>query len=178
MTEPCSTGIGGDMFCLFYDAKTRKISALNGSGRSGNKYTLERIRKSLGVPDGEQGNIPMDSVHAVSVPGAAAGWCDSVARFGSGRVSMEQILAPAIELGEKGFPVSEGVAYWVGCWLAPTLNFILFLPRLTPYRYPHNKLLSRCFSRLGTSALMITKNYSGINPNHSSAAPHPTAARC
>ncbi|KAI1184988.1 gamma-glutamyltranspeptidase [Nemania serpens] len=112
LTEPCSTGIGGDMFCLFYDAKTRKISALNGSGRSGAKCTLETIRKSLGIPDGEPGSIPMDSVHAVSVPGAPAGWCDSVARFGSGNVTMEQILAPAIELGEKGFPVSEGVAFF------------------------------------------------------------------
>jgi gamma-glutamyltranspeptidase/glutathione hydrolase len=114
MTEPCSTGIGGDMFCLFFDAKTKKISALNGSGRSGGKCSLKTIRKSLGIPDGQPGSIPMDSVHAVSVPGAAAGWCDSVARFGSGKVSMEQILAPAIELGEKGFPVSEGVAFWVG----------------------------------------------------------------
>ncbi|KAI0912355.1 gamma-glutamyltranspeptidase [Ustulina deusta] len=112
MTEPCSTGIGGDMFCLFYDAATRKMSALNGSGRSGGKCTLETIRRSLGIPDGQPGSIPMDSVHAVSVPGAAAGWCDAVARFGSGKLTMEQILAPAIELGEKGFPVSEGVAFW------------------------------------------------------------------
>lgn len=111
------------MFCLFYDAKTKKISALNGSGRSGAKCTLETIRKSLGIPDGEPGSIPMASVHAVSVPGAAAGWCDSVARFGSGKVTLEQILAPAIELGEKGFPVSEGVAYWVR---TPELIDILF----------------------------------------------------
>ncbi|KAI0009941.1 gamma-glutamyltranspeptidase [Xylariaceae sp. FL0662B] len=112
MTEPCSTGIGGDMFCLFYDAKTKKVSAMNGSGRSGAKCTLERIRSSLGLKDGESGKIPMSSVHAVSVPGAAAGWCDTVERFGSGKVSMQQVLAPAIELGEKGFPVSEGVAYF------------------------------------------------------------------
>ncbi|KAI0836639.1 gamma-glutamyltranspeptidase [Hypoxylon sp. FL0890] len=112
MTEPCSTGIGGDMFCLFYDAKTKKISAMNGSGRSGNKCTLETIRKSLGLKDGESGKIPMASVHAVSVPGAPAGWVDTVERFGSGKVSLEQILRPAIELGEKGFPVAEGVAYF------------------------------------------------------------------
>ncbi|KAI1778557.1 gamma-glutamyltranspeptidase [Hypoxylon cercidicola] len=112
MTEPCSTGIGGDMFCLFYDAKTKKMSALNGSGRSGAKCTLETIRNSLGLKDGESGKIPMSSVHAVSVPGAPAGWVDVVERFGSGKVSMEQVLAPAIELGEKGFPVSEGVAFF------------------------------------------------------------------
>ncbi|KAI2618119.1 gamma-glutamyltranspeptidase [Hypoxylon sp. NC1633] len=112
MTEPCSTGIGGDMFCLFYDAKAKTISAMNGSGRSGNKCTLETIRSSLGLKDGESGKIPMASVHAVSVPGAGAGWVDTVERFGSGKVSMEQILGPAIALGEQGFPVSEGVAFF------------------------------------------------------------------
>ncbi|GAB1314991.1 Gamma-glutamyltranspeptidase domain-containing protein [Madurella fahalii] len=112
MTEPCSTGIGGDMFCLYYDASTRSVSALNGSGRSGGKCALETIRKSLGLADGVAGEIPMSSVHAVTVPGAAAGWVDTVERFGSGKLSLAQILAPAIELGEKGFPVSEDAAYF------------------------------------------------------------------
>ncbi|KAK2037627.1 gamma-glutamyltranspeptidase [Colletotrichum somersetense] len=107
MTEPCSTGIGGDMFILFYDAATGKVSAMNGSGRSAKKATLEAVRKDLGIADGASGKIPMKSVHAVTVPGAAAGWVDTIERFGSGKVSVEQVLAPAIELGEKGFPVSE-----------------------------------------------------------------------
>lgn len=113
MTEPCSTGIGGDMFCLYYDAATGKVSALNGSGRSGENCTLETIRKSLGLKDGAPGEIPMSSVHSVTVPGAAAGWVDTVGKFGSGKLTMEQILAPAIELGEKGFPVSEQTAHFV-----------------------------------------------------------------
>ncbi|KAK4541488.1 hypothetical protein LTR36_007934 [Oleoguttula mirabilis] len=112
MTEPGSTGIGGDMFCLFYSAKEKKVHAMNGSGRSGKNCTLETIRKSLGLKEGETGNIPMDSVQAVSVPGAAAGWVDTVEKFGSGRVSMEDILAPAIQLGEEGFPVSELMGYY------------------------------------------------------------------
>ncbi|KAK7527354.1 nucleophile aminohydrolase [Phyllosticta citriasiana] len=107
MTEPGSTGIGGDCFCLFYEAKTRKVHALNGSGRSGANVTLDLIRKDLGIPEDQVGSIPMTSVHAVTVPGAAAGWVDTVQRFGSGKLSLEQILAPAIELGEQGFPVSE-----------------------------------------------------------------------
>lgn len=113
MTEPCSTGIGGDMFCLYYDAKTKKVSAMNGSGRSGGKFTPERMRKSLGIKEGEKGKIPMSSVHAVTVPGAPAGWVDTVERFGSGKVSMEEIMAPAVRLGEEGFPVSELTAYYV-----------------------------------------------------------------
>lgn len=107
MTEPTSTGIGGDMFCLFYDAKTKKISAMNGSGRAAMKSTLEATRKDLGMKDGDTDHMPLNSVHAVTVPGAAAGWVDTVERFGSGKLSLEQILAPAIELGERGFPVSE-----------------------------------------------------------------------
>lgn len=107
LTEPTSTGIGGDMFCLFYNAKTKKVEALNGSGRAGLKCTLERVRQDLGLKDGEVSEIPLDHVHAVTVPGAAAGWADTVERFGSGKLSLEQILTPAIELAEKGFPVSE-----------------------------------------------------------------------
>lgn len=113
VTEPSQTGIGGDMFCLFYDAKTKKVSALNGSGRSGSGVTLEQIRADLKVGENQFGEIPQNHVHAVSVPGAAAGWVDCVQRFGSGKVSMEDVLAPAIELAEKGFPVSEISATFV-----------------------------------------------------------------
>ena len=113
MTEPSSTGIGGDMFILYYDGATGKVSAMNGSGRAGAKCTLDTIRRDLGVADGAPGKIPMSSVHAVTVPGAAAGWADTVERFGSGKVTLEQVLAPAIELGEDGFPVSELTGYYV-----------------------------------------------------------------
>ncbi|KAI9763678.1 MAG: hypothetical protein M1840_009151 [Geoglossum simile] len=85
----------------------KKVRVLNGSGRSGSNTSLERTRRELGVADREVGTIPMTSIHAVTVPGAAAGWMDTVEKFGNGRLSMEQILAPAIELAEKGFPVSE-----------------------------------------------------------------------
>ncbi|KAF2449181.1 gamma-glutamyltranspeptidase [Karstenula rhodostoma CBS 690.94] len=111
--EPGSTGIGGDMFCLFYDAKTKKVSAMNGSGRSGKDVTLDKIRNALKIKDGETGQIPMSSVHAVTVPGAAAGWVDCVERFGSKKVTLEDVLAPAIELADKGYPISElSATFW------------------------------------------------------------------
>ena len=102
------------MFCLFYNAKTKKIEAMNGSGRASAKSTLEAVRKDLGLKDGEAGQMPMKSIHAVTVPGAAAGWVDTVERFGSGKLSLAQILAPAIELAEQGFPVSEISSHLVG----------------------------------------------------------------
>lgn len=96
------------MFCLFYNSKTKKISAMNGSGRAGRNQTCEQIRKDLGIADSQvSAKIPILSVHSTTVPGAAAGWCDTISTFGSGKLSMEEILAPAIEMGEKGFPVSE-----------------------------------------------------------------------
>jgi gamma-glutamyltranspeptidase / glutathione hydrolase len=113
------------MFCLFYSAETKKVRALNGSGRSGSNTSLERTRRELGIADGEAGAIPMTSIHAVTVPGAAAGWIDTVEKFGNGKLSMEQILAPAIELAEKGFPVSELASVFVCVSLAeiPTFSF-------------------------------------------------------
>ncbi|KAL8718929.1 MAG: hypothetical protein Q9225_003991 [Loekoesia sp. 1 TL-2023] len=107
MTEPSSTGIGGDMFCLFYNAKEKKVRALNGSGRLSKNNTLAQMRRDLGLKPGEHGDIPVRSVHSITTPGAAAGWVDTVEKFGSGNLSLEQILTPAIELGEEGFPVSE-----------------------------------------------------------------------
>jgi gamma-glutamyltranspeptidase / glutathione hydrolase len=95
------------MFCLFYDAKTKKVHALNGSGRSTAKLDLAALQKELDVKPGQKGSMHYLSPHTVTVPGAAAGWVDTVQKFGSGQLSLEQILTPAIELGEEGFPVSE-----------------------------------------------------------------------
>ncbi|KAF2674172.1 gamma-glutamyltranspeptidase [Microthyrium microscopicum] len=108
LTEPNSCGIGGDMFCMFYDASNGKIRALNGSGRSAANSSLESIRADLGI---QEGRIPTTSVHSVTVPGAAAGWVDTVEKFGSGNLSLAEVLAPAIRLGEEGYPISEIAAY-------------------------------------------------------------------
>lgn len=99
VTEPCNTGLGGDAFCLFFDAGTQQIHALNGSGRAPAALTLERIQRE-GFSDG----LPRYHPYTVTVPGACAAWCDVAARFG--KLPLSQILAPAIELAHEGFPVA------------------------------------------------------------------------
>uniref|UniRef100_A0A8D2LPU6 Gamma-glutamyltransferase n=3 Tax=Varanus komodoensis TaxID=61221 RepID=A0A8D2LPU6_VARKO len=107
-TEPCSTGLGGDCFCLYYNARTKKVHGLNGSGRSPCSLSLELL-KEHGFS--EENAPPLLHAYNVTVPGAAAGWCDTVSLYGSKKLSMQQILQPAIEMAEKGFPVSEITSY-------------------------------------------------------------------
>jgi gamma-glutamyltranspeptidase len=99
VTEPSSTGIGGDMFALFYSADTKRVTALNGSGRAPAALTLDRLKK-----EGFSTELPPFHAHTVTVPGACAGWFDLIERHGSR--SMSEILAPAIRLANEGFPVS------------------------------------------------------------------------
>ncbi|KAL0565403.1 hypothetical protein V5O48_016618 [Marasmius crinis-equi] len=103
VTEPCSCGIGGDAFCIFYDAKTKEVKALNGSGRAPQKLTIDHVRQR-GIK-GTQ--IPATDLNSVTVPGAAAAWVDTIEKFGSGKLSVADVLEPAIRLAEDGVPVSE-----------------------------------------------------------------------
>ncbi|SCU89342.1 LADA_0E14950g1_1 [Lachancea dasiensis] len=108
--EPASTGVAGDCFLLHFDSKTNKVLGLNGTGRTPSKITYERLLES-GVIDSNSCRLPFNSVHAVTVPGAIAGWIDAFTELGSGRVTLEQIFQPAIELCENGHPVSEISAF-------------------------------------------------------------------
>jgi gamma-glutamyltranspeptidase / glutathione hydrolase len=104
VTEPTSTGLGGDCFALFYETSTGQVTALNGSGRTPASLSLERLRS-----EGFQDELPPYHPYTITVPGACAGWCDLVERHG--RLPLEKILAPAIRLAEIGFPVSTITAY-------------------------------------------------------------------
>lgn len=105
VTEPTSTGIGGDMFALFYEAKAGQVTALNGSGRAPAGLTRERILRECLSPA-----LPAYHSFTVTVPGACAGWCDLLDRHGT--LSMAEVLAPAISLAEGGFPVAPTTSYF------------------------------------------------------------------
>ena len=105
VTEPTSTGIGGDMFALYFSAQAKRVTALNGSGRAPAALTLERLKKA-----GISSEMPPYHAHTVTVPGACAGWCDLIEKHGS--LSMAEILAPAIRLASEGFPVAPLTSYF------------------------------------------------------------------
>jgi gamma-glutamyltranspeptidase/glutathione hydrolase len=105
VTEPGSTGLGGDCFALYYEASTRQVSALNGSGRAPAALTLERLQS-----EGLSQELPPYHPYTITVPGACAGWCDLLERHG--RLSLRSVLAPAIRLAEEGFPVAPLTAYY------------------------------------------------------------------
>src|SRR5436309_1294960 len=97
VVEPMSCGLGGDLFAIVWDAKTKKLYGLNASGRAPYAATIDFYR-SRGL---EQ--IPTSGPLSWSVPGCVDGWDQLRARFGS--KPMSDLLAPAAEAAENGFPV-------------------------------------------------------------------------
>ena len=105
VTEPPSTSLGGDLFALYFDAQTSRISALNGSGRS------PRTRMLDDVACDDRGRIPGQHGDAVTVPGVCAAWFDLNARHG--RMPVAQLLEPAIDVAASGFEVARvAAAVW------------------------------------------------------------------
>ena len=102
LVEPMSCGIGGDLFVIYWDNKTQKLSGLNGSGRSPYKLTRE-VFKQKGLKD-----IPEQGPLCWSVPGCVAGWEDLRARFGT--KPLAELLEPAISYAQDGFPVTEMIS--------------------------------------------------------------------
>jgi gamma-glutamyltranspeptidase/glutathione hydrolase len=102
LVEPTGCGIGGDLFAIVWDARSRKLHGLNASGRSPLGLTLERFRE-LGLS-----RIPSFGPLSLSVPGAVDGWFELHARFGT--LSMKELLASAIAYALEGFPVTEIIA--------------------------------------------------------------------
>ena len=107
LVAPMSSGIGGDLFAIVYDAKSGKLYGLNASGWAPAGLTIEFLKKQ-GFQD-----MPARGIQSVTVPGAVDGWQKLEERFGKKKLS--EALAPAIRTAEDGFPVTEWTSgLWAG----------------------------------------------------------------
>ena len=105
LMEPTGNGIGGDLFAIIWIEKDKKLYGLNASGRSPKNLTLDYFKKN------NFSEIPAYGVLPVSVPGCVDGWFEMHDKFGS--ATMHEILSPAIEYADNGFPITELVSYYM-----------------------------------------------------------------
>lgn len=103
VTDNASNGVGSDAFVLIYDAKSGTVFSINAEGAAPKLATIDWYKQNAG------GKIPVDEgLLAGTVPGVVDAWYTLLDRWGT--MSFAQVLEPAIELTEKGFPISEGLA--------------------------------------------------------------------
>ena len=147
LVEPTGCGIGGDLFAIVWDAKTKRLYGLNASGRSPQSLSLDYFieRGFTAIP--ALGPLP------VSVPGCVDGWFELHERFGS--VSMQTILTPAIDYAEQGFPVTEVIAHYLRSNSNNLKNFPGFSDTFLPNGKPpekgeifRNPRLGKTYSRI------------------------------
>ena len=98
--EPGMTGLGADMFVLYYNAKTGQVKFINGTGFAPQAATIDFYKSKGGIPD--EGPL------SIAVPGAVGGAAYAVKTYGT--KPLADVLAPAIEIADGGFPVSEALA--------------------------------------------------------------------
>ncbi len=153
VTQPGACGPGGDLFALIYEARTGRIHFLNASGRSPGAAHLDAYR-SRGLKA-----VPERGILAVTVPGCIDGWAQMHRRFG--RLAWEELLAPAVELAEAGFPLSHLMAQGIAATAArsphPTWQ-ATYLPEGRPprpgqiFRQPQLAASLRLLAREGPDA--------------------------
>jgi len=107
VTEPMMNGMGGDLFAIYWEAKTGKLYGLNASGWAPRELTIEHL-KAKGAT-----SMPQSGIDSVTVPGAVAGWHALHQRFG--RLAWKDLFQSAISYAEDGYPVPELIAsFWEG----------------------------------------------------------------
>jgi len=110
LVEPTGSGIGGDIFVIVWDPRTRRLYGYNGSGRSPRGLSLREMRR-VARARGDAAHVPSFGAASVSVPGAVDGWFALHERFG--RTPMAQLLAPSIQYAREGAPIPQTIAmYW------------------------------------------------------------------
>jgi gamma-glutamyltranspeptidase/glutathione hydrolase len=112
LVEPMMVGVASDLFAVIYIAKEHKVYVLNSSGMAPTGATLGHLNE-LGYhwePKnwGPTSGMPMSGILPVTVPGTVWGWQAALQRFG--RLTFKQVLEPAAQYAQNGFPVSERIA--------------------------------------------------------------------
>ena len=102
VTEPMMTGIGGDAFMLVYWSKTKELKGLNASGRAPGALSIDYFAKK------KIAKMPEFGMESITVPGAFDGWVTLLEKYGT--MKLADLLEPAIECAENGFPVMEKAA--------------------------------------------------------------------
>jgi len=105
LMEPTGNGIGGDLFAIVWDAKTKKLHGLNASGPAPKNLSIEYF-----IENGLN-KIPPYGPLPVTVPGAVDGWVKLHEKFG--KLKFKSLFEPTIEYAKKGFPVTELIAYYL-----------------------------------------------------------------
>ena len=107
VAEPMTNGIGGDLFAIYWDAKTGKLYGLNASGWAPKALTIEHL-KAKGITE-----MPQSGIDSVTVPGVVDGWTKLHDRFG--KLPWHDLFQPAIFYAQNGYPVPEMIhSYWKG----------------------------------------------------------------
>src|SRR5262249_40607433 len=109
---PANTGIGGDLFAIIYIASEKKVYQLNASGIAPSGLTLAHMN-ALGYKtdprnSGPGSGMPSGGILTVTVPGSLWGWQEVLTRFGT--KTFKDVLQPAIDYAEQGFPITEEIA--------------------------------------------------------------------
>ena len=107
VVEPMMCGIGGDLFAIYWDAKSGTLTGINASGWSPEAWTIERLRQK-GIT-----KMPQSGIDTATVPGCVDGWAKLHQRFG--RLPWAELFRPAIYFASHGYPVTELIhEYWQG----------------------------------------------------------------
>ena len=102
LMEPTGNGIGGDLFIIYYDARSGTVHGLNASGWAPSGLTVDALA-AKGINE-----MPQRGIYSVTVPGVVAGWDAMRQKFGT--KPFAELLAPAIYYAKNGFPLSENIA--------------------------------------------------------------------
>ena len=102
--DPGMNGIGGDLFAIVWDAKTKKLYGLNGSGRSPKNMSLAYLQAKQ-----KEGVSYLRGPLSVTVPGCVDGWFELHKKFG--KLSISEILKPAINYAIEGIPITQETAH-------------------------------------------------------------------